>query len=71
MKEFLTAGTTIAALLMPAYQPVRPVCELDCPPPVMQTDSEGFVPRERITLPPVQSDAPDTLLPDFGSPAYL
>lgn len=71
MKELLAAGTTIAALLMPGYQPARPVCELDCPPPVMQTDTEGFVPHERITLPPVQNSASDGMLPDFGSPAYL
>lgn len=66
MKEFFTVGVALTALLMPGNQPARPVYELDRPAVV-----EGFLPRERITVPPVQTSAPDDLLPDFGSPGYL
>lgn len=71
MKELLATGATVAALTLLGSNSVGPVYETNCPAPVQAVESEGFVPHRRITMPPVQHTAPDGLLPDFGSQAYL
>lgn len=71
MKEFLTAGVSIAALTLFGMNSGNPVCESDRPFVIRQPKTEGFVPHQQITLPPIQNDGSDGLLPDFGSQAYL
>ena len=70
MKEFLTTGMVIAALF--GMQSTGPLHETNHPPTVEHDVSEGFIPHQQVTMPPVQTSMPnDGLLPDYGSEAYL
>lgn len=72
MKEFLTTGAVVAGLTLFGAQSAGPVCETNIPSAIKQGVSEGFVPHQRVTVPPVRQNEPtDGLLPDYGSEAYL
>lgn len=73
MKEFLATGVVVAGLSLFGSQTVGPVGATDDPPMIHHDVSEGFVPHQRVTMPPpVRATAPtDGLLPDYGSEAYL
>ena len=71
MKELLATGIAIAALTLWGSNSAGLVYETECPIPVRSIESEGFLPNERITMPPMRHTVSDGLLPDFGSQAYL
>ena len=72
MKEWLITGVAVAAMTLFGTHSTGPVCETVCPSPAKTVVSEGFMPHETVTRPPVTENiSSDNLLPDFGSTAYL
>ncbi len=72
MKEFLMTGSLVAALTIFADSPGEGVKGYSVPKSVISSPSDGFLPHERVTLPVLQEMTVEkSLLPDFGSRAYL
>ena len=72
MKEFFATGVVLAGLGLFGTVPAGPESETNRPNAFKQGVSEGFVPHQRVTSPPVRNGfSTDGPLPNFGSEAYL